>query len=663
MIKTPAFWRNPLVFLLIVVGALLARPVGAGMINVQPDGAVWHLGAALEYAFDPSGDVGIAAVASGTAGLAFSPDDTAVPHLGFSSAPLWLRVAIRNDGDRPFEGVLVYKFPYLDRIELFVPREDGGFKRLVRGDSEPLDPALPVSSFPAFDIAIPAQSTITLYTRVTSTSVLMLPAELYTEAAFAKANLRDQLLFAMLFGIVLAVSLYVVTVYLTVREPAYPYFIAFSLSYAAYVAVSSGMGQIWLWPRLHDHANALYFVVQGLLFATGAQFFRRFLDTATHARAADLVMRVLVVAGVATMVAPALPRPIDTVLIAFVAGPGAVFVLITAVVLAWQGVHNARIAAIGWGFSHVTSVYLYVRIFDITPYTSLNHYLTAIGCAIATLFFAIALALGLRRQQERLLLIEAISETKSQFLAGMSHELRTPLNAIMGFSEMMDKEMLGPIRPEPYKDYVGDIHRSSQHLLRLVDDILDLSKIEAGKYELDHEDVDLNAIIADAVRMLGTVAERSRIDLRHDRAPGAIQVRADKRAVEQILLNLLGNALKFTGDGGRVVVRADVWSETVSFSVSDTGVGIAETDLQTVLRPFEQVRSNAMTAKKGAGLGIPLSKALVELHGGNLAIDSVLGRGTTVRVVLPRLPNLRDAPATAVVPWPMRWLRSHRAAH
>jgi cell cycle sensor histidine kinase DivJ len=229
----------------------------------------------------------------------------------------------------------------------------------------------------------------------------------------------------------------------------------------------------------------------------------------------------------------------------------------------------------------------------------------------------------------------AASRAKTAFLANMSHELRTPLNAIIGFSEVTMREMFGAISPR-YQEYARLIHESGTHLLDLINSVLDMSKIEAGKFELSEELFNLEETAQSALRVLKIPAERSAVMLRLEIAPAARQVFADRRAIKQILVNLLSNGVKYTPPGGEVAVIAALAPDrAVEISVRDTGSGIPSADLARLGQPFEQVETAEVRAKEGTGLGLALVKSLAQLHGGEARIASVLGIGTTVTVRLP----------------------------
>ncbi len=241
--------------------------------------------------------------------------------------------------------------------------------------------------------------------------------------------------------------------------------------------------------------------------------------------------------------------------------------------------------------------------------------------------------LAAKYEQEKIRAQQA-NAAKSEFLANMSHELRTPLNAINGFSEMMAREMLGPLGHQRYVEYANDIHASGHHLLALINDILDMAKIEAGKQSLNLEDVNLASLIEDAMRLMGPRATEGSLTLSSD-IPPLPPMEVDHRAIKQVVLNLLSNAIKFTPRGGRVKIVARQVDYRVMVSVMDTGIGISKEDLARLAQPFQQVESQLAKTQQGTGLGLALSKSLIELHEGRFEIASEPGRGTTVSFILP----------------------------
>jgi signal transduction histidine kinase len=231
---------------------------------------------------------------------------------------------------------------------------------------------------------------------------------------------------------------------------------------------------------------------------------------------------------------------------------------------------------------------------------------------------------------------ETANHAKSEFLANMSHELRTPLNAIIGFSEIIAHELFGPMGHERYLDYMQDIHSSSRHLLAIIDAVLDMSKIEAGKLELSKESLNVRKVIGEVIRMMRERADSRRIELTTKLPDQEVEIWADERAMKQIFLNLLSNAIKFSRDGGEVCIRvAADQPDLAVVEFEDHGIGMNEEELERALQPFGQAKPSTTRNYGGTGLGLPITKGLIEAHGGKFAIESRAGQGTIARISLP----------------------------
>ena len=310
-------------------------------------------------------------------------------------------------------------------------------------------------------------------------------------------------------------------------------------------------------------------------------------------------------------------------------------------------------AAVAAVFLSVGAVWFFIvplQASMLAPYQTLTFMVGALTviAVIATMRLASA---KMRRINENLRLSEAqlaeASKAKSQFIASMSHELRTPLNAIIGFSEMIRDAMIGPLDAR-YRGYGADILSAGRHLQNVINDILDLSKIEGGRLELRDEPVSIVDMLESCRRIVWAMAETTGVALSLDVPPSLPLIRCDALRFRQILLNLMSNAVKFTPAGGSATVTAAIEDDFAVITVADTGIGMREEDIAIALEPFRQVTNgvgDALTRRfGGTGLGLPLAKTLVELHGGTLAIESAPRRGTNVRI---RLPLERAAAAAA----------------
>nr|WP_305064771.1 PAS domain-containing sensor histidine kinase [Methanococcoides sp.] len=229
---------------------------------------------------------------------------------------------------------------------------------------------------------------------------------------------------------------------------------------------------------------------------------------------------------------------------------------------------------------------------------------------------------------------ETMNLEKSKFLANMSHELRTPLNAVIGFSEMLMLGTFGTLNEKQTK-YVDNITSSGKHLLDVINDILDLSKIEAGRMELQPKEFDVPSTIEEVNMLLASMAVKKRIDISTDLADNTIVIEADKTKFKQVLYNLLSNSLKFTPNNGTVVVSANVKDEMLYVSVKDSGMGIAKEDIGAIFSPFRQLEEMSSKVQQGTGLGLTLVKRFVEMHGGEIWVDSEIGKGSTFTFTMP----------------------------
>ena len=464
----------------------------------------------------------------------------------------------------------------------------------------------------------------------------------------------------MFYGLIAALILYNLMLFLSVQDRLYLYYVLYASTLAGWLLGYDGFVYEYLgyegggwWPN-----NGLAISVS-LALAFGAQTARSFLDTPRSAPLLDPILATLVaVAGVLAVFAATgwlVPYHIVFMSISVMAVLLTATVLFVGVRALSAGYRSARFFLLAWAALLVSLVVFPLRNFALLPHTFLVSHSIHIGFALDLILLSFALGdrFNLMRREARFARIEArameiASKHKSDFLANMSHELRTPLNAIIGFSEALMDRMFGDLN-EKQLEYQKDIHESGKHLLSLINDILDLSKIEAGKMELELSNFHLPTAVSNAVALVRERAHRHGITLGIEIDERLADVQADERKVKQILLNLLSNAVKFTPDGGRVDVSATLDTDKVEIAVKDTGVGIAPDDQASLFEEFKQVGKDSSRKAEGTGLGLALTKRLVELHGGEIRVDSAVGHGSTFRVIFPAA-RLRPLPSSIVAP-------------
>lgn len=279
---------------------------------------------------------------------------------------------------------------------------------------------------------------------------------------------------------------------------------------------------------------------------------------------------------------------------------------------------------------------------------------TAMGTSLLS-SYATTLGAQIDRRRSELALVasseeaETASRAKSEFLANMSHELRTPLNAILGFSEIIHQARFGTDQTswDKYQSYAGDIHEASTHLLNVVNDILDMSRIESGRMDLDFEEIPISTLLSGVQSMLQEHAEAGELTLVTDAEDNLPSLEADTRRMKQALINLAGNAIKFTPPGGRVTLGARKAGLSVALFVADTGVGMSASQVATAMEPFRQVDGGLARKQEGTGLGLPLAKAFSELHGAHFSLTSTPGTGTTAIIRFP-IHRIRKSADTTV---------------
>jgi two-component system, sensor histidine kinase LadS len=583
----------------------------------------------------------------------FQGNSQDVPNLGFTSSALWLRFRLPVELGTDEELLLEIRHPPLDRIELYIPaageEKRTRYQRRVVGDRLPWDVREVKDRHYVFRLKRASFDSDEIYLRVTTAGNLLVPAYLWHPDLFATHSRASELAFGLFYGLLLALLLYNLMLFVSVRDRLYLYYVLYGVSFSLWLLVFDGFAFAYFGPEGDWWANNSFATFTSLSVLFGAQFARNFLNTPKFAPAADRLLMTFAFVGGSLAFCGATDWLVSyRAIVSTIAATSilmAVAVLFVAVRALLAGYRGARFFLLAWAAMLVSLVVFPLRSFGVLPVTFLSTYSVHLGLALDLILLSLALGdrIVLMKREARLARIEArameiASKHKSDFLANMSHELRTPLNAIIGFSEALIDRMFGDLN-EKQLEYQKDIHESGKHLLSLINDILDLSKIEAGKMELELSTFHLPTAVSNAVTLVRERAMRHGIALGVEIDERLGDFQADERKLKQVLLNLLSNAVKFTPDGGRVDVSAKLDTDKVQIAVQDTGVGISPEDQASLFEEFKQLGKDTSRKAEGTGLGLALTKRLVELHGGQILVDSAVGHGSTFRVLLPVQPT------------------------
>ncbi len=616
----------------------------------------------------------IAALVIG-AGAGIARAGAASPNLGFTRAALWARLSLQRVPASPENWLLVVRNPVLDDITLYLPAGNG-YRALRGGDSVAVRDTLPHRHH-VFALSPPIDKPMTLYLRIATTSSLSLPIELMTPEAFYAEDHHEQIILGLFFGILLAVSLYLATLFVVTAEGDYAWLAGFLLALGFYQAGMTGVSGDLLWPGARWIDNYTVALCGAFAVFTAIGFTTRFIasaDTLWWLRPFDRAGRSVALVPIALILIDHRATYLASAVLAIIAAVLITLACLRLMLLA--GNRPARFFLAGWFVFLLGVVLLMSRVIGLLPHHPLINSLHLIGGALGAVCFAAALADRFRSQQvavQRALrdsgaalerevrartaelsernreLADAVaaleearqqaelaSKAKDSFLAHMSHELRTPLNAIIGFAEIIRDRVGGPAWSERYFEYAGDIHASGVHLLSLINDVLDLAKIESGHFDFTPEPVALGELLAECKVLVRQRARKAGVDLVDETGPGLPTIEGDRRALKQIIANLLSNAIKYTPAGGRAVLGVRSPADGgLAVTVADTGIGISPVALETIFRPFARGDLKVRRHFEGTGLGLAISRQLAELHQGRLDIASTEGHGTTATLWLP----------------------------
>lgn len=662
------------VFVAVLVGVASA----AAPVSLDAAHGEYRLGERFQLLEDRESRFTIDDVRTPPLSESFVISSTEVPNFGLTRSAYWVRFSVRNESAVRRELFLETAWPVTDLITAYLPNGSGGFVEHRAGDLLPFSTwEIPYRN-PTFPLPLAAGETTTVYLRFAGEDTMLLPVTLWSATAFEQKRRTESFTYGFYYGVLSVLVIYNLVLLCTLWDRAYLYYVLLIAAWALYHASLNGFATQYLWPTTPALAHWSIHIAAMLAFTFSGMFARSFLVTATYAPVLDRCLLVLATIGAAFVFWPLFGSVRSFVVIGGAIGLSSAALMVVSGFRCWRaGYRPARYYVLTWTVG-ISALFVWgLRGYGFVP----SNVVTDRAFEMVVLSTAVTLSLGLGnrvnvlrgdlevsvREKNRLLdalqdlnrglearieqrtadlarrttelsektqQLESANRHKSTFLAHMSHELRTPLNAIIGFSDLLLTRMFGDLNAKQ-TEYVDDIRDSGQHLLSLINDILDLTKIEAGRMELELSRVDLPTVVDSAMMLVRDRAHQQGVTLRCALDADVGEMVADERKVRQVLVNLLWNAVKFTPSGGAVDVRATRHNGAFEIAVRDTGVGIAAEDQQAIFEEFRQVGGDATRQIEGSGLGLSLARRLVELHGGRIWVTSAVGQGSTFTFSVP----------------------------
>lgn len=637
-------------------------------------------------------------VSQGAAGVTFTPIDSDAPSMGFSKSSVWLRFSVDNPAATAREWLLELAYPHVDVVELYIPRSAGSFEKRASGDRRPFAQRdLPYRNV-LFRIAQPP-GVATYYLRAETTGALTLPLVAWSNDAFVKQLNVQQPALWMFYGLMVAIALYNLFIYLSVRQIAYLYYVLHTSTYTLFQFVLNGLAFQYLWPNAVWWANQCMPACIAFSFFTGVQFHRHFLDLKRNLPLTDRLIAALgtYTALAATFITLALPYAVGIRAIVVLGVAVIAVALYSTMRMVLKRHRPAYFYAAAWGVLLVGIMAYLLKTMNVLPTNAVTEWAIQIGASIETILLSLGLAdrinvmrrdlqslnarLGenVEQLQHALERAEDARRAKSEFLASVSHELRTPLNTIINVPEGL-REEFQPVRavsckhcesvfelepgelpdaaascpechaaealtptehyvyrgsPKRTVRYLDQVMRSGSHLLEVVNDILDVSRLEAGQMTMHKQPTEMRELFERVIAPMAGMAERQGTALQIESLPEPCTVFGDATKLGQIFINLVGNAIKFSDRRGTVKLSVRRDGEHFVFSVQDQGIGISPADQSRIFESFVQAEGGGTRRFGGSGLGLAITKKLVLLHQGEIWVDSALGRGSTFHVRLP----------------------------
>jgi signal transduction histidine kinase len=682
----------------LALGVLAPSPASADELRLGAELGGVPLGRVATLLVDADGKLGIEDISQPSQQARFQTMDADAPSFGFSTGTFWLRLVVRSDAGAEQPWLLEVAYPHLDSVSVFVPTGDGNFAEKASGDRYPFAQRdLEYRNF-VFELRQPANSQQTYYLRVKTTGTVSLPLRAWTlRELFHHQNVETPSLW-VLYGLLLVMAAYNLCLYAFVREVEHLLYVAYVLSMGLLWFALNGHAFQYLFPHSPWLANHLIPVALGLLLFWINLFLRVTLEYSRYTQKFARIARGNDFVG-AALVVLSLLLPYSVMIRATVVFAVWIALIcpLTMYKVAQFGSRSAKLFLIAWASMIVGAVLYLAHTVGLLPSNALTRWGMQLGAGFETVLVSVALADKINTLRSDLKVLndkltvhvtdlklalsraEQATRAKSEFLATMSHELRTPLNAIInipqGMAENFQVTEIAGCRacaaqfelepgdqvdeyavcpecaavatlakgsltrfagePEEAVKHLGIVERAGKHLLQMVNGILDHSKMEAGRLELRLERVDLGRLVREAIETVNAGTSRDGVSIEYRALDGDTTVTADPLRIKQVLINLLSNAVKFSE--AKQTVTVDIERDGVSYlcRVRDQGIGIAPHDLERVFQSFEQVHQGDTRKYGGTGLGLSISRALVDLHGGEMWVQSVSGQGSTFSFRLP----------------------------
>ena len=595
----------------------------------------------FEYLIDERGEETLADIQQRPSD-AFLPSGKKGVTLSFIKGVVWLRFVapVINDPDTTW--LLQFADPLLDDIRIYQELNDGRWQESQLGDHHPNSSDAVDAIMPLLQISTELKQQSTIYVRVQSKSSMLVDVRVLTAEKLFQASTISFMGYGAMFGIMMAMCLYNLFIFISLRDYDYLLYVLSITTTALFLASLSGHAPRWLWPDYRMWSEEIFLVIVAVTLMSGLAFCTRFLEAKTYAPTLHKIIVVLFVLAALTI-------PLSFVtgfqfsvnLTGAVSGTSGTVGIITATVCVMRGRRSARFYLIAWSGYCIGTVLTAGRQHGLVGNEFYAIHGMEIGAVLETILISFALSdryNELKKAKERAQhdvteSLRRMDKLKDEFLANTSHELRTPLQGIIGLAESMVDGATGKLG-EAAKKNLSMIANSGQRLASLVDDILDFSKMKNRELVLNKKPLDLHVIVDVVLRLSSPLAQVKSLQLVNDVDNTVPQVLADEDRLQQILHNLVGNAVKFT-EAGSVIVSAVDHGEQVRVLVTDTGAGIAAEDQQRIFESFEQVEESATRIHGGTGLGLAVTRDLVNLHGSNVELTSAPGAGSTFSFTLP----------------------------